>query len=184
MDSLQGIGYKPSHHFVQQPSPFQLGTRYDPYPNRRYGAVLEEFFFLSHLETAVWFMFDDSLKISQYDITFRRLEWAWDYVKPFLQPQLKEELGSVADNCNDVDDLIHLRAAIDICNQHETYCVGSLQQYNSTQACIDYIYHTTPLGKVYEWGGDSGKPFSLSWRCPVLIIALCVHSDVQIHPQR
>jgi hypothetical protein len=106
----------------------------------------------------VWFLFDnDSGLIAQYDITFRRLEWAWDYIKPFLQPQLVQELGSVAGNCTDVDKLMHLRAAIDVCQQHETYCTGSLQQYNSTQACIDYVYNQTPMGKVYEWGGDSGK---------------------------
>ena len=106
----------------------------------------------------MWFLFDNaSGLIAQYDITFRRLEWAWDYIKPFLQPLLVKELGSLADNCTDVDDLMHLRAAIDVCAQHELYCTGSLQQYNSTQACIDHIYHQTPMGKVYEWGGDSGK---------------------------
>jgi len=108
------------------------------------------------IQIDVWFLFDnDSGLIAQYDITFRRLEWAWDYIKPFLQPQLAEELGSLVNNCSDVDGLIHLRAAIDICQQHELYCTGSLQQYNSTQACIDFIYRQTPFGKVYEWGGDT-----------------------------
>lgn len=108
----------------------------------------------------VWFLFDNtSGLIAQYDITFRRLEWAWDYIKPFLQPVLKQELGSLADNCTDVDDLMHLRAAIDVCQQHELYCLGSLQQYNSTQTCIDYVYRQTPLGKVYQWGGNTGERF-------------------------
>ena len=115
----------------------------------------------SYLETPVWFLFDDNALISQYDITFRRLEWAVDYVKPFLKPQLVQELGSAADDCEDVDKLMHLRAAIDICQQHEIYCLGSDQQYESTQACIDYIYRKTPMGKVYQWGGDSGKRYFL-----------------------
>jgi len=104
----------------------------------------------------VWFLFDnESGLIAQYDIVFRRLAWAFDYVKPFLRPQLVEELGSMADGCKDDDDLMHLRASIDICREHETYCHGADQQYESTQACIDYIYQTVPFGKVYEWGGDS-----------------------------
>lgn len=108
------------------------------------------------IQTDVWFLFDNaSGLIAQYDITFRRLEWAWDYIKPFLKPQLAMELGSLADNCDDVDDLMHLRAAIDVCQQHELHCTGPLQQYNSTQACIDYIYRQTPMGKVYQWGGNS-----------------------------
>jgi hypothetical protein len=106
----------------------------------------------------VWFLFDnESGLIAQYDITFRRLAWAVDYIKPFLKPQLVEELGSIADNCEDVEDLMHLRAAIDVCREHEIYCHGADQQYESTQACIDYIYRKTPMGKIYEWGGDSGK---------------------------
>ena len=117
----------------------------------------------SYLETAVWFLFDNaSGLIAEYDITFRRLQWANDYIKPFIKPQLVEELGSIADDCDDVDDLMHLRAAIDVCREHETYCLGALQQYESTQECIDYIYHKTPMGKVYEWGGDSGKPYFLA----------------------
>lgn len=117
----------------------------------------------SYLETAVWFLFDnESGLIAQYDITFRRLAWAWDYLKSFLKPQLIEELGSIAGNCTDIDSLMHLRAAIDVCQQHEIYCLGAYQQYDSTQACIDYIYKKVPLGKVYEWGGDTGGPFSLT----------------------
>ena len=106
----------------------------------------------------MWFLFDnESGLISQYDITFRRLQWAVDYVKPFLKPQLVEELGSLVDDCDDIDDLKHLRAAIDVCREHETYCHGADQQYESTQACIDFVYRNTPLGKVYEWGGNTGK---------------------------
>jgi len=107
------------------------------------------------IQIDVWFLFNDSGLISQYDITFRRLAWAIDYLKPFLKPQLEAELGTAGKNCSDVDDLMHLRAAIDVCREHETYCVGPYQQYNSTQECIDYIYRQTPMGKVYEWGGNS-----------------------------
>lgn len=129
----------------------------------------------------MWFLFDnESGLISQYDITFRRLAWANDYVKPFLKPQLVKELGSLADDCNDVDDLMHLRAAIDVCTEHELYCVGAFQQYESTQECIDYIYHKTPMGKVYEWGGDSGEPSS-PWQHSALIDRLYMHSHVQIY---
>ncbi|KAF9652758.1 hypothetical protein BDM02DRAFT_3183436 [Thelephora ganbajun] len=108
------------------------------------------------IQIDVWFLFDnESGLIAQYDITFRRLAWAIDYLKPFLKPQLVKELGSMADKCKDIDDLMHLRAAIDVCREHEVYCHGALQQYESTQVCIDYIYHKTPLGKIYEWGGDT-----------------------------
>jgi hypothetical protein len=115
----------------------------------------------TYLETAVWFLFDDvpSGLIAQYDITFRRLAWVIDYVKPFIKPQLVEELGSLADNRDDVDDLMHLRAAVDVCQEHELHCLGANQQYESTEACIDYIYRKIPFGKAYEWGGDTGKPF-------------------------
>lgn len=72
-----------------------------------------------------------------------------------------EEVGSLADNSTDVDDLIHLRAAIDVCQQHDIYCTDSLQQYDSIQACIDYVHHQIPMGAVYEWGGDTGKQISI-----------------------
>ena len=115
----------------------------------------------------MWFLFDrDSPLIAQYDITFRRLAWAIDYIKPFLKPQLIEELGSIAGNCTDVDKLMHLRAAIDVCREHELHCLGTDQQYESTQTCIDYIYRKTPMGKVYEWGGDSGGPPFPALRMP------------------
>ena len=120
----------------------------------------------------MWFLFDNkSGLIAQYDITFRRLEWAVDYVNPFLKPQLIEELGSMADKCKDIDDLKHLRAAIDICREHEVYCLGDLQQYESTQACIDFIYDKRPLGKVYEWGGDTGMALFLT------LAAFTAHAD-------
>jgi hypothetical protein len=106
----------------------------------------------------VWFLFDQSGLIAQYDIVFLRLAWAFDYVKPFLRPQLVKELGSLADGCKDDDELMHLRAAIDICKAHEAYCHGADQQYKSTHACIDHIHHKVPFGKVYEWGGDTGEP--------------------------
>lgn len=134
---------------------------------------------LSYSEAAVWFLFDnDSGLIAQYDITFRRLEWAWDYIKPFLQPQLEQELGSVGKDCKDVDDLMHLRAAIDICQQHEVYCTGPLQQYNSTQTCIDFVYNQTPLGKVYQWGGNTGEQFPSPWGCSVFMTIPYIHSHV------
>jgi hypothetical protein len=116
-------------------------------------------------ETAVWFLFDDvpSGLIAQYDISFRRLAWANDYVKPFIKPQLVEELGSLADDSTSVDDLMHLRAAIDVCRVHDLHCSGANRQYESTQACTDYIYHKIPFGKPYEWGGDTGKPFFSLW---------------------
>ena len=116
-----------------------------------------------YLETVAWFLFDnESGLIAQYDITFPRLAWATDYIKPFIKPQLVEELGSLADNRDDVDDLMHLRAAIDVCQEHETYCLGPYQQYESTPACIDHIYHRIPMGNSYEWGGDNGKPSFLT----------------------
>ena len=120
-------------------------------------SLRERIYIVPYLEVTVWFLFDnESGLIAQYDITFRRLAWAIDYVKPFLKSQLVEELGSIVDDCEDIDDLMHLRAAIDVCREHDAYCLGANQQYESTQACIEYIYHKTPLGKAYEWGGDTG----------------------------
>lgn len=102
--------------------------------------------------------------ISQYDVSFRRLGWAVDYLKAFLKPQLIEELGSIVGDLTDVDELMHLRAAIDICREHEIHCLGADQQYESTQVCIDHIYQNTAMGEVYEWGGDTGEP-------PFLVLA-------------
>ena len=125
----------------------------------------------SYLETAVWFLIDDSGLIAQYDIVFRRFGWTFDYVKPFLRPQLVKELGPLADGCKDDDDLMHLRAAIDVCQAHETYCHGADQQYESTQACVDYIRQKVPFGKVYEWGGDTGKLLVLT------LVTLSAHEN-------
>ena len=141
----------------------------------------------SYLETAVWFLFDkESGLIAQYDIGFRRLAWAFDYVKPFLRPLLVKELGSMADGCKDDDDLMHLRASIDICREHETYCHGADQQYESTQACMDYIYQTVPFGKVYEWGGDSGEQLlalvTLSAHETILHMQPCADTSIKVTP--
>ena len=126
----------------------------------------------------MWFRFDnESGLIAQYDFIFRRSAWANEYIKPFIKPQLVEELGSLADNPDDVDDLMHLRAAIDVCQGHEVYCVGANQQYGSTEACIDHIYHEIPLGKIHQWGGDNGEPPFLCLRS-LLMVSLCMDSHV------
>ena len=132
----------------------------------------------SYLETVVWLLFDDkSGLIAEYDITLVRLAWAAAYIQPFIKPQLVKELGSLADRPDDVGDLMHLRAAIDVCQAHETYCLGAYQQYKSTQECIHHIYHGIPLGEVYEWGGNTGKSSFLRRRS-ALMKSLCVHSHV------
>lgn len=160
-------------------SPFRLTVRL---------GLGEKNFKFSHLETPVWFLFDnESGLIAQYDIVFRRLAWAFDYVKPFLRPQLVQELGSMADGCKDDDDLMHLRASIDICREHEIYCHGADQQYETTQACIDYIYQTVPFGKVYEWGGDSGEPsvlvlVTLSAHETILYTQPCADTFIKVTP--
>ena len=126
----------------------------------------------------MWLRFDnESGLIAQYDIAFRRFMWANEYIKQFIKQQLVEELGSLADNPDDVDDLMHLRAAIDVCQGHEVHCVGANQQYGSTEACIDHVYHKIPLGEVYQWGGDNGEPSSLCRRS-MLTKSHCVDSHV------
>ncbi|KAF9021325.1 hypothetical protein BDZ89DRAFT_1071557 [Hymenopellis radicata] len=97
------------------------------------------------------FRFDDNLLITSYDSTLRRLAQLLKYVLPMLADQIRLELGT--DNPSDAE-VVAQRAIIDICNIATEHCVEDLLQYESFDACVDFLSHT-PFGDAWEGGQNT-----------------------------
>ncbi|KAJ7109600.1 hypothetical protein C8R43DRAFT_904871, partial [Mycena crocata] len=102
----------------------------------------------------VAFMFNDAGKVIQYDAVLVRSSWILPLVLPKMVPRLAEELGLPVST--DPTFLATKRAAIDICTGHEQFCTGALVQYNSTEACLDFIMNQIPFGDVWQGGQNTG----------------------------
>ena len=92
--------------------------------------------------------------MTQYEATLVRGSWAFSYIIPKLVPRIAAELGE--DPTKNPEGLIAKRAALDICTAHEQYCTGVNQQYDSTEACMDFIQYQRPFGEVWQMGLDTG----------------------------
>lgn len=100
------------------------------------------------LQIDLLFRFNSDLLITSYDATLRRLPQLLKLMKPKLATQIRKELNGTG-----LDDtqIITQRAAIDICNIEQQYCVGDLQQYDR------WINST-----IQHWHSLSSIPFSVS----------------------
>jgi len=69
--------------------------------------------------------------------------------KKLKEPVPKTQEGILA--------LITKRAALDICDAHESFCVGNLKQYKSKSDCMHFIQVERPFGDIWQAGQDTGK---------------------------
>ncbi|KAJ7701209.1 hypothetical protein B0H17DRAFT_1046218, partial [Mycena rosella] len=99
-------------------------------------------------------MFNDEGQVMQYDTQLVRSSWLFPILLPKLVPRLAAELDMPVDT--DPTVLVSMRAAYDICSKHETYCVGELQQYNSTAECMDFITNQIPFGDIWQGSQNTG----------------------------
>lgn len=82
------------------------------------------------IQIDLWFIFDNDLKVTSYDATFRRYPQAFNYVLPKLGPHIAKELG-VAYNATNLRQIVAQRVIIDTCSMALQYCVGNNTQYDS-----------------------------------------------------
>jgi len=103
------------------------------------------------------FMFNDDAKVTQYDAQLFRSSWLFATVLPALVPRIAKELNeSIPTTQEGVLKLITKRAAVDICEAHESFCVGDLQQYKTKQDCMKFIQVERPFGDIWQGGQDTG----------------------------
>ncbi|KAJ6460136.1 hypothetical protein C8R47DRAFT_1161294 [Mycena vitilis] len=102
----------------------------------------------------VAFMFNDAGKVTQYDAVLVRSSGILPLVLPKMIPRLAEELSLPLST--DPTLLVTKKAAVDICAAHEQFCTGSLAQYNSTNACLDFITYRIPFGDIWQAGQNTG----------------------------
>lgn len=103
-------------------------------------------------------------KVTQYDTQLVHSSFLFATVIPPLVPLIASELNLPLPTTQaETTALITKRAAIDICTAHEQFCLGDLQQYNSTADCLNFIENEIPFGEVWQSGQDTGESLSLSW---------------------
>ncbi|KAI5478206.1 hypothetical protein MNV49_005373 [Pseudohyphozyma bogoriensis] len=100
--------------------------------------------------------FNDDLKITTYDVTFRRWPEAWNYLLPKLGPQLAKEMNMTFSATSNITALVARRAAIDVCDVAMEYCVGSNVQYSSHDQCMQFLTEEVPFGQPWEGGMNTG----------------------------
>ncbi|KAG7449903.1 uncharacterized protein BT62DRAFT_928660 [Guyanagaster necrorhizus] len=108
------------------------------------------------MQTDLWMRFDDDLKIKFYDMTLRRLPWAFDFLLPKLAPTIAEELGA-SYNGTDADNqaLAAQRAIADICSTAMEYCTGDNQVYDSNESCMQFLADEVPFGEAWQGGQNT-----------------------------
>ncbi|KAJ5475588.1 hypothetical protein N7539_007875 [Penicillium diatomitis] len=96
-----------------------------------------------------WIEFDGDGKIAQYDATFRWFEYLLD--------QILESVGMKINATSPTQTVAYMSdlLAKSICATHESSCKGANQQYNSTEACYDYLTKSIRFGKSYELGRNT-----------------------------
>ena len=97
-------------------------------------------------EVDVWLTFNHHHQVSQYDATFRYLQWALDSVAQQGMAALKMS------NATAFQGLIAQKLATSICSIAQTSCNGTNQQYNSTQDCLEHLTTKVRYGQAYEMG--------------------------------
>ena len=78
--------------------------------------------------------------------TLRYLQWQIDtFLTAYEQPL---NVTSIAQ----VQAVLQQKLAQSICATSATFCNGTNQQYNSTEACESYLTNQVRFGQAYEWG--------------------------------
>lgn len=98
------------------------------------------------VEVLFFATFNSRGQMSQYDATFRFLEWQFDWLLTLGMPLLHVNTTAA------VVDITSQLLAQSICATEVTYCLGDDQQYDSTPACVDFLTKQIRFGTGYELG--------------------------------
>ena len=120
-------------------------------------------------EWLIYFTFNSNGEISQYDVTIRYLNRAFEYIYGLAQEEL--QLNSTAA----VQAYLTTALAESICGIAQQYCNGSNLQYDSPADCMDFLTHDIRFGQSDEFGMNTllcrmvhqvMVPFRPSVHCP------------------
>ncbi|KAF7367647.1 Secreted protein [Mycena sanguinolenta] len=118
--------------------------------------TLRDFNWTVAIEPALWqlkFLFNDEGLVTQYDAILYRADALFANVLPKVAQAAIKELNLPPATSPTV--ALQTRAATDICAGHAAYCTGANQQYNSTQACMDFVMNKIPLGEIWQGGQNT-----------------------------
>lgn len=97
-------------------------------------------------EIDMWMTFNADGEISQYDVTFRRFDWQFDWLLSIGQADLG--INSTAAMAAEVTALL----ATSVCETASLYCNGTNLQYTDFDSCYAYLTEDVRLGSSYQLG--------------------------------
>lgn len=124
---------------------------------------------VSPVEVIMFGSFNRDRQLSQYDATFRYLEWQFSWL--FGLGMKKFNIASQSQ----LQDLLALRLAGSICSIAQRNCQGPNKQYDSPEDCKDFLTKDIRFGSAYELGMNTllcrmvhqnMVPFRPSLHCP------------------
>ena len=95
------------------------------------------------IEIDIWMAFNSLGAITQYDVSFRWFGWLFDNLMEEIQ---RDENGTKS---------FVSQTAGEICQVAAEYCQGDLQQYDSYDACQDYLVNQVRFGLAYDFGHNT-----------------------------
>ncbi|KAJ6459641.1 hypothetical protein C8R45DRAFT_1030600 [Mycena sanguinolenta] len=118
--------------------------------------TLRDFNWTVAIKPTLWqlkFLFNDEGLVTQYDAILYRSSALFANVQPKIAQAVIKELGLPPNTSDTV--ALQTRAVTDVCAGHAAYCTGANQQYNSTEACMDFVLNTIPLGEIWQDGQNT-----------------------------
>lgn len=117
-------------------------------------AVIVDFTFplfgvTSPVEIDVWLTFNSQKQISQYDATFRWLDWQFSWLLG-----VGEQVLGVNSSTEVIADVTALLAK-SICTTADMYCTGNNTQYSGFEQCFNYLTQDIPFGSSFQLGMDT-----------------------------
>lgn len=105
--------------------------------------------FLTPVVIDTFLTFNGEGQIWQYDAVFKWMNGWLDVLVRETQRKYNASTPKEAENI--LRDIM----VSSTCQVHEDHCHGDDQQYDSFEACVDYLTHKTRLGTAYELGADT-----------------------------
>ena len=97
-------------------------------------------------EIDAWLTFDHNRQITQYDASFRYLQWAFDSIA---------QIGMMEANVTNPviwQGIIAQKLAASICSIAQSSCNGTNEQYSSNEECKEFLTKQVRFGQTYEMG--------------------------------
>ncbi|KAK9472043.1 uncharacterized protein V1510DRAFT_379620 [Dipodascopsis tothii] len=98
-----------------------------------------------------WFRWDEEGRVAEYDATIRRASRLYDILSDVVSARLSGSNVATAEGTTAWKSLL----VGSICGQATIYCTGDNLQYESMEACEEYLMANVRMGEVYEGGMNS-----------------------------